>query len=138
MGQTIDAASAGFESLPPGTLLYKLPPPAAMLKFQSESGAQLDGVKLIRKFKDAGWCVGRVLVQADDASVKDGQRVANYRVFYEVDGELLNQSLYPNTYGRNSSSAVGSWMLIAGRSELLTLQGPRRPEPLYLMPPTRG
>ena len=30
VGQTIDAATAGFDSLPAGTLLYKLPPPAAM------------------------------------------------------------------------------------------------------------
>eukprot|EP00325_Prymnesiales_sp_UTEX-LB-985_P031209 CAMPEP_0174741142 /NCGR_PEP_ID=MMETSP1094-20130205/75475_1 /TAXON_ID=156173 /ORGANISM="Chrysochromulina brevifilum, Strain UTEX LB 985" /LENGTH=329 /DNA_ID=CAMNT_0015944969 /DNA_START=170 /DNA_END=1159 /DNA_ORIENTATION=+ len=49
-----------------------------------------------------------------------GESLANYRVFYEVDGELLNQSLYPNTYGRNSSSAIGSWMIIAGHSDTLT------------------
>ena len=32
----------------------------------------------------------------------DGKRVANFRIFYEYDDELLNQSLYPNTYAQGT------------------------------------
>lgn len=136
--QTIDAAAAGFDTLPASTHLYKLPPSETMLKFGSETGSEFKGCEIVRKFKDVGWCRGRVLKQATDASVKDAKRIANYRVFYECDDELLSQSLYPNTYARDASSADGSWMVIAGRgSGLLALQGPR-PEPLLLMPPAGG
>ena len=74
---------------------------------------------------------------ATDASVKDKKRVAKFRVFYEADGELLNQSLYPNTYASGAASPVGSWMVVASRNGQagfgpLALQGL---EPLALMPP---
>ena len=92
------------------------------------------GYEIVRKFKDVGWCVGRVLKPATDASVKDGQRVANFRIFYECDDELLNQSLYPNTYARDASSAVGTWMLVASRHSKTTMMLPT-PGQLALMAP---
>ena len=123
VGQTIDAAAAGFEAsvLPGDARLFTLPPTAETLAFKSEGGARLKGYEIVRKFKDAGWCVGRVLTQATDASVKDAKRVANFRIFYECDGELLNQSLYPNTYARGASAAVGTWMVVASRSHMAAL-----------------
>ena len=81
------------------------------------------------------WFVGRVLKPATDASVKDSKRVANFRVFYEADEELLNQSLYPSTYARDASSAVGTWMVVASRSGMAVLMPPSA-APLALMPPT--
>jgi len=136
VGQTVDAATAGFDPsvLPGNARLFTLPPPAEMLAFKAESGARLKGYEIVRKFKDVGWCVGRVLTQATDASIKDAKRVANFRVFYECDGELLNQSLYPNTYARGASAAVGMWMVIACSSNMAALM-PTEPELLALMPP---
>ena len=85
VGQTISAATAGFDTalLPPTAYLYKLPPPADMLTFRSTSGNRLNGFEIVRKL-EGKWWLGRVLKQASDATVKDGQRIANYRVFYEV------------------------------------------------------
>ena len=64
----------------------------------------------------------------------DGKRVANFRIFYECDDELLNQSLYPNTYARDASSAVGTWMLVASRHSKTTMMLPT-PGQLALMAP---
>ena len=61
--------------------------------------------------------MGRVLKQASDQSIKDGARIANYRIFYEADDELLSQALYANSYARDASSPVGSWMLVATRGK---------------------
>ena len=97
---------------------YRLNSKQRCSRFKAESGARLKGYEIIRKFKDVGWCVGRVLTQATDASIKDAKRVANFRVFYECDGELLNQSLYSNTYARGASAAVGTWMVIACSSRM--------------------
>ena len=81
---------------------------------------------------------GRVLKQATDATVKDAGRIANYRVFYEADDELLSQSLYRNTYAKGATAREGSWMVVAskgsGGAQMLALEGPA-PEPLALMPP---
>ena len=65
----------------------------------------------------------------------DGKRVANFRIFYEYDDELLNQSLYPNTYAQGASSAVGTWMMVATRSSMTTVMPPASVA-LALMPPT--
>ena len=104
-----------------------------ILKFNSPSGTHLKGYEIVKKFKE-GWFIGRVLKPATDASVKDCKRVANFRIFYEQDEELLNQSLYSNAYARGASSAVGTWMLISSRTENAALMAPRA-EPLALMPP---
>ena len=61
--------------------------------------------------------MGRVLKQASDQSIKDGARIANYRIFYEADDELLSQALYANSYARDAYSPVGSWMLVATRGK---------------------
>ena len=139
VGQTVDAATAGFpaEVLNGGSLLFTHPPPEAVLAIHSECANQLKGREIIRHFKGHGWCIGRVLKSATDATVKDGKRIANFRVFYEADDELLNQSLYSSTYAKNASSAVGMWMVIARRAELPALMAPR-PERLALMPPNRS
>lgn len=59
-------------------------------------------------------------------------------VFYESDDELLNQSLYGNSYARDASSAVGTWMVIASRApqsaDVPALAGPVL-DRLALMPP---
>lgn len=140
VGQTIDAAAAGFPSsvLPSGARLFCLPPPESMLAFKSENAVHLKGREIIRRFKNEGWCIGRVLKPATDATVKDSKRVANFRVFYESDDELLNQSLYGNSYARDASSAVGTWMVIASRApqsaDVPALAGPVL-DRLALMPP---
>ena len=89
--------------LPAGAKVFKLPPPASVLKLNSATGSELKGREIIRKFRE-GWFVGRVLKQASDQSIKDGARIANYRIFYEADDELLSQALYANSYGRDASS----------------------------------
>ena len=100
-----------------------------MLKLNSATGSELKGREIIRKFRE-GWFVGRVLKQASDQSIKDGARIANYRIFYEADDELLSQALYANSYGRDASSPVGAWMLVATRGKGLVAA----PAPA-LMPP---
>ena len=91
-----------------------------MLKFNSPSAHALKGREIIRRFKE-GWYIGRVLVPATDASVKDEKRVANFRVFYEADGELLNQSLYPTPMRvelRPRSARGWLWRAAMGRQAL--------------------
>ena len=53
--------------------------------------------------------------------MKSKKRVCNFRVFYEVDDELLNQSLYSQVYAIGAASAADTWML-------LDVAGPQ-PEP---------
>ena len=69
----------------------------------------------MRKFKGYGWCVGRVLKPSSDGGAKDQKRVANFRVFYEADDELLCQALYSSNYARDVASPDGYWMAIARR-----------------------
>ena len=54
--------------------------------------------------------MGRILKQATESSVKDAKRVANYRVFYESDDELLSQSLPQQLRERR----IGSRWLLDG------------------------
>ena len=77
-----------------------------------------------------------MLKPATDATVKDGKRICNYRIFYEEDDELINQALYSNNYARDASSAVGTWMLVASRSGRLALEA-QQAAPLALMAPVQ-
>ena len=86
------------------------------------------------EYSEARASVGRVLKPATDATVKEGKRICNYRIFYEGDDALINQPLYVNNYARNASSVVGTWMLVASRSGQLALEA-QPAAPLALMAP---
>ena len=123
----------GADLLPP-TAHPSLPPPPRCSS--SPARNRLKGMEILRKLEGKWWT--RVLKQATDATVKDAGRIANYRVFYEADDELLSQSLYRNTYAKGATAREGSWMVVAskgsGGAQMLALEGPA-PEPLALMPP---
>ena len=119
VGQTIDAAAAGFEAsvLPGDARLFTLPPTAETLAFKSEGGARLKGYEIVRKFKDAGWCVGRVLTQASDACLPSRMRSAS-PTFASFTSAMASSStnLYTLTrmrVARRRRSGRGWWSLAA-------------------------
>jgi hypothetical protein len=80
----------------------------------SEEADQLVGKKLLYKWplRLGSWTIGKIASTNKDPNVKVGEKICNFKVFYESDGATADHCLEARGYARNAKSPNDSWVLL--------------------------